>query len=882
MKKELAKTYAPTDVEDKWYSFWEEQGYFKPSRDPEAEMFSIVMPPPNVTGRLHMGHAMDNTMQDILIRFKRLQGYNTMWLPGTDHAGIATQAKVEKQLNEEGISKHDLGRDRFVDRCWAWKEEYGDTITKQIRKLGASCDWSQERFTMDETCSRAVREAFVALYEKDLIYQGNYIINWCPHCHTTISDIEVEHKENNGELYYLNYPYAEGEGYITIATTRPETMFGDVAVAVHPEDERYKDLVGKELILPIIERRIPVVADEYVDREFGTGAVKITPSHDVNDFEMGQRHNLPQEVIMDEDGIMTEGAGPYEGLDRFECRKQLLADLEGTPYLNHVEPYQNAVGHCYRCDTIIEPRVSKQWFVRMKPLVEPALEAVHTGEIKFVPERFTKIFVSWLENIRDWCISRQLWWGHRIPVWYCDECGEVICTREDPTVCPSCGSNHLHQDDDVLDTWFSSGLWPFETFGWPDDTPDLRMFYPTSVLVTGRDIIFFWVARMVFDAYEFTGKKPFDDVLIHGLVLDDKGRKMSKSLGNGIDPLEEIERFGADALRMTLVTGTTPGNDTRYRQEKIEASRNFTNKLWNAARFVLMNLDDIDDEVSSPALNHLHDRWIVSRFQRVAEHTTDALNKYELGEAARSVSDFIWDEFCDWYIELAKPRLYGRHGDAAQTEARCTAAWVLRETCVLLHPIMPFITEELWQHLPHELDSIMQSEWPKSVDEYIDVKAENDMAVIMDTIKAVRSLRHDMGVPMGKKSPIVLIAQNNKRKMLLHDHEEDFFQLAFASEMIVEESPFEYNEQAVSTVEHGIQVILPLKGLVDVQAEITRLEKEAARVQNEITRAEKKLSNSGFVSKAPAEVVEKEKRKINEYRLDAETISERIKMLKEL
>lgn len=882
MKKELAKTYSPTDVENKWYPFWEEQGYFKPSRNSEEKTFSIVMPPPNVTGRLHMGHAMDNTMQDILVRFKRLQGYNTMWLPGTDHAGIATQAKVEKQLREEGLSKHDLGREKFIDRCWAWKEEYGSTITSQIRKLGASCDWTQERFTMDEICSRAVREAFVSLYEKNLIYQGNYIVNWCPHCHTTISDIEVEHKENNGELYYLNYPYADGDGYVTIATTRPETMFGDVAVAVHPEDERYKDIIGQELILPIIERRIPVVADEYVDKDFGTGAVKITPSHDVNDFEMGQRHNLPQEVIMDENGVMTEGAGPYEGLDRFECRKQLIADLQGSPYFNRAEPYQNAIGHCYRCDTVIEPRVSKQWFVRMKPLVIPALEAVHTGEIKFVPERFTKIFVSWLENIRDWCISRQLWWGHRIPVWHCEDCGEVICKREDPSTCPTCASNRLKQDDDVLDTWFSSGLWPFETFGWPDETPDLNMFYPTSVLVTGRDIIFFWVARMVFDAYEFTEKKPFSDVLIHGLVLDDKGRKMSKSLGNGIDPLDEIGRYGADALRMTLVTGTTPGNDTRYRQEKIEASRNFTNKLWNAARFVLMNLDEGDGDVAKPALNHLHDRWIVSRFQHVAAHATEALDNYELGEAAKSITDFIWDEFCDWYIELAKPRLYGRHGDVAQNEARQTAAWVLRETCILLHPIMPFITEEIWQHLPHNLESIMQAEWPKLEKSYVDQNAENDMVIIMDTIRAVRSLRHDMNVPMGKKSPIVLVAQNAERKDLLKGHEDDFYQLAFASDIIVEQIPFDYNEQAVSTVEHGIQVILPLKSLVDVDAELSRLEKEATRIQNEIMRAEKKLSNPGFVSKAPKEVVEKEKEKIDEYRIDAETIADRISMLKEL
>ncbi len=880
MKRELTKAYQPAEVEKKWYDFWEKNGYFKPSRDPEAPMFSIVMPPPNVTGRLHMGHAMDDTMQDILIRFKRLQGYNTLWLPGTDHAGIATQAKVEKKIRDEGLSKDELGREAFVEKCYQWKEEYGNTITEQVRKLGASCDWSMERFTMDDMCSRAVRESFVALYEKDLIYQGNYIINWCPHCHTTISDIEVDHKDNQGELYYLNYPLIDEEGHITIATTRPETIFGDVAVAVHPDDERYKDLIGKSVRLPVIDRVIPIIADEYVEKDFGTGAVKITPSHDVNDFQVGMRHQLEQVVVIDESGIMTAGAGPYEGLDRFECRKNLIQDLTGTPYLNRREPHMNSVGHCYRCDTVIEPRISKQWFVRMAPLVKPALEAVHKGDIRFVPERFTKIFVSWLENIRDWCISRQLWWGHRIPVWYCDDCGKISCEREDPTVCPECGSTHIHQDEDVLDTWFSSGLWPFETFGWPDETEDLDMFYPTSVLVTGRDIIFFWVARMVFDAYEFTDKKPFDDVLIHGLVLDELGRKMSKSLGNGIDPLDEIARYGADALRMTLITGTTPGNDTRYRQEKIEASRNFTNKFWNAARFVLMNLSDDEAVVSVPNSSHLHDRWIMSRFARTAQHVTDSLEKYELGEAARSITNFIWDEYCDWYIELAKPRLYGRDGDEAQKEARQTAAWVLEKTCVLLHPIMPFIIEEIWQALPHEGSSVMVSEWPKA-NALFDDDAERDMMVVMEVIKAVRSLRHDMNVPMGKKSALMIVAPTEREADLMRKNKDALEQLAFASELHLSLEDVEVT-QAVSAVVHGLQVILPLKDLVDIAAEVTRLQKEKVNIQNEMKRAQGKLSNQGFLSKAPEDVIQKEKEKIEHHTIDLETVEKRLNMLEQL
>ena len=715
----LEKNYDSSKVENRWYEFWEQNHLFAPSDDESKPAFSIVMPPPNVTGKLHMGHAMDETMQDILVRYKRLKGFSTLWVPGTDHAGIATQAKVENMLRDQGIMREEIGREAFLEHCWDWKNQYGNTITKQIRKLGASCDWERERFTMDEGCSKAVREAFVSLYEQGLIYQGNYIVNWCPHCQTTISDIEVEHEENQGALYYLNYPLEDGSGHLTIATTRPETMFGDTAVAVHPEDERFKDYIGKNVILPIINKAIPVIADDYVEREFGTGCVKITPSHDVNDFEMGQRHNLPHVVVMDDHGVMNENAGKYEGMERFECRKQVIEDLKGTEYFDHEEAYTNAVGHCYRCHTVIEPRVSKQWFVRMEPLAKPALQAVLDKEIEFVPDRFEKIYVGWLENIRDWCISRQLWWGHRIPVWYCQDCGEVICTREDPTVCPKCGSKHLEQDPDVLDTWFSSGLWPFEVMGWPDnDAKDLAKFYPTDVLVTGRDIIFFWVARMIFDALKMTDKRPFKDVLIHGLVLDQYGRKMSKSLGNGIDPLEEIEKYGADALRLTLITGVTPGNDVRYRSEKIEASRNFTNKLWNAARFVLMNLEDFDQTlgVSAPQSDDLIDQWIITRFYQIADKMSGELDRYDYGEAAKTIKDFIWNEFCDWYIELIKPRLYGKISEESKKSAQAVAVWVLRETCVLLHPIMPFITEEIWQHLPHDGESIIVTNWPENTD----------------------------------------------------------------------------------------------------------------------------------------------------------------------
>lgn len=881
----LEKNYDSSKVENRWYEFWEKNHLFAPTDDDTKPSFSIVIPPPNVTGKLHMGHAMDETMQDILVRYKRLKGYNTLWVPGTDHAGIATQAKVENMLRDKGIEREAIGREAFIEHCWDWKKQYGNTITQQIRKLGASCDWERERFTMDEGCSKAVREAFVSLYEQGLIYQGNYIVNWCPHCQTTISDIEVEHEENQGKLYYLNYPLEDGTGKLTIATTRPETMFGDTAVAVHPEDERFKDFIGKNVILPIVNKAIPVIADEYVEREFGTGCVKITPSHDVNDFEMGQRHNLPHVVVIDQYGKMNENAGKYNGMDRFECRKQVIEDLKGTEYFDHEEDYTNAVGHCYRCHTAIEPRVSKQWFVRMEPLAKPALEAVKNGDIRFVPERFEKIYISWLENIRDWCISRQLWWGHRIPVWYCQDCGEVICTREDPTVCPKCGSKHLEQDPDVLDTWFSSGLWPFEVMGWPDlDAKDLARFYPTDVLVTGRDIIFFWVARMIFDAFKMTNQRPFKDVLIHGLVLDQHGQKMSKSKGNGIDPLEEIEKFGADALRMTLITGVTPGNDVRYRAEKIEASRNFTNKLWNAARFVLMNLEGFDGKLGAqpPVTNDVIDQWILTRFYEIADKMSVELDRYDYGEAAKTIKDFIWNEFCDWYIELIKPRLYGRITEESKKEAQETAAWVLRETCVLLHPIMPFITEEIWQHLPHEGESIIITTWPENTANIHYQDSYDKMVFLMDLVKGIRSMRHDMGIPTGKKSALQIHCHDDAQKMVIENYDVQLKTLAYADNIAILNDVSEAEKQSVSTVVHGAEVILPLKGVLDIADELARLDKEIARLHSEVARAEKKLANPGFVGKAPAAVVEAEKEKVVNYKLDLETVQKRHEFLTSL
>ena len=874
--KNLSKVYEPAAVEEKWYKFWEDNKFFQGKIEKGKEAFSIVMPPPNVTGMLHMGHAMDNTMQDILTRYKRMQGYNTLWIPGTDHAGIATQAKVEAQIKKEGTDRYQLGREKFLERVWAWKEQYGNTITTQLRKLGSSCDWDRERFTMDEGCSKAVREAFVRLYKKGLIYQGNYIVNWCPHCHTTISDIEVEHVEQEGKLYHFRYPIEGSDEYIQIATTRPETMFGDTAVAVHPEDERYKHLIGKFAVLPVIGRKIPIIADEYVEREFGTGAVKITPSHDVNDFEVGKRHNLPEVVVIDKNGKMNENAGPYEGMDRYECREKLIKDFEASGVLVKVDDHTNSVGHCYRCNTVIEPLVSKQWFVKMKPLAEPAMQAAIKGDVRFVPERFTKIYLGWLENIRDWCISRQLWWGHRIPVWYCQDCGEVICETTDPTVCPKCGSHNLQQDPDVLDTWFSSGLWPFSTMGWPEQTPEMETFYPTSVLVTGRDIIFFWVARMLFDALEFTGEVPFKDVLIHGLVLDSQGRKMSKSLGNGVDPLQVIEEVGADSLRFMLITGNTPGNDLRYRTERLEAARNFANKLWNAARFSLMNLEDYTAESSIDPEYQVADKWIMSRFSAVSREVTDLMDRYELGEAARVIYEFAWNELCDWYIEIVKPRLYGKETPESRYGAQKTLAEIMTSTMELLHPFMPFITEEIWQHLPHEGETIMLSSWPFKDESQIDLKINEQMNLTIEVIRSIRNLRSEMNIPLGKKIEVIINANSKENYAYLNDTLSYITGLASIEKMELKEQLSEKPAQAVTAVVHGIEIYLPLKGLVDIDKEIARLEKELAKMESEIKRIEGKLANEGFVAKAPAEVIEKEKEKMAKYQASKEALLVRL------
>ncbi len=874
--KNLSKVYEPAAVEEKWYKFWEDNKFFQGKIEKGKEAFSIVMPPPNVTGMLHMGHAMDNTMQDILTRYKRMQGYNTLWIPGTDHAGIATQAKVEAQIKKEGTDRYQLGREKFLERVWAWKEQYGNTITTQLRKLGSSCDWDRERFTMDEGCSKAVREAFVRLYKKGLIYQGNYIVNWCPHCHTTISDIEVEHVEQEGKLYHFRYPIEGSDEYIQIATTRPETMFGDTAVAVHPEDERYQHLIGKFAVLPVIGRKIPIIADEYVEREFGTGAVKITPSHDVNDFEVGKRHNLPEVVVIDKNGKMNENAGPYEGMDRYECREKLIKDFEASGVLVKVDDHTNSVGHCYRCNTVIEPLVSKQWFVKMKPLAEPAMQAAIKGDVRFVPERFTKIYLGWLENIRDWCISRQLWWGHRIPVWYCQDCGEVICETTDPTVCPKCGSHNLQQDPDVLDTWFSSGLWPFSTMGWPEKTPEMETFYPTSVLVTGRDIIFFWVARMLFDALEFTGEVPFKDVLIHGLVLDSQGRKMSKSLGNGVDPLQVIEEVGADSLRFMLITGNTPGNDLRYRTERLEAARNFANKLWNAARFSLMNLEDYTAESSIDPEYQVADKWIMSRFSAVSREVTDLMDRYELGEAARVIYEFAWNELCDWYIEIVKPRLYGKEIPESRYGAQKTLAEIMTSTMELLHPFMPFITEEIWQHLPHEGETIMLSSWPIKDESQIDLKINEQMNLTIEVIRSIRNLRSEMNIPLGKKIEVIINANSKENYAYLNDTLSYITGLASIEKMELKEQLSEKPAQAVTAVVHGIEIYLPLKGLVDIDKEIARLEKELAKMESEIKRIEGKLANKGFVAKAPAEVIEKEKEKMAKYQASKEALLVRL------
>ena len=879
-EKNLSSVYDPKGVEEKWYAAWEKEGCFHAETDEQKDAFSIVIPPPNVTGQLHMGHALDNTLQDILIRWHRMRGDDTLWMPGTDHAGIATQIKVEEMLKkEEGKSRYDLGRDAFIERVWEWKKQYGDRITRQLRSLGASCDWERERFTMDEGCSQAVREVFVSLYEKGLIYQGHRITNWCVRCHTALSDIEVEHEEKEGHLYHLRYE-VEGEAgrYVIIATTRPETMLGDTAVAVHPDDARYKDLIGKTLVLPVVDRRIPLLADDYVDPSFGTGAVKITPAHDPNDFEMGQRHNLEQVVVIGPEGKMTEEAGKYAGQDRYECRKALLADLEAMGVLVKVESHPHAVGHCQRCGTVVEPLVSKQWFVKMEPLAKPAMEVVRNGQVQFVPERFSRTYLNWLENIRDWCISRQIWWGHRIPAWYCESCGKTIVSREDLTVCPHCGGA-VEQDPDVLDTWFSSALWPFSTMGWPENTAELRQFYPTSVLVTGYDIIFFWVARMIMMGLEFKQEIPFRHVFIHGLVRDSQGRKMSKSLGNGIDPLEVVEKYGADTLRFMLITGNTPGNDMRFYWERVEASRNFANKIWNASRFVLMNLEGFTGQAPQAEQLTLADRWILSRYDNVAKAVSDNLGRFELGEAARLVYEFLWGEYCDWYIEMAKPRLYNKEEAAQRAVAQYVLWEVLEGTMRLLHPFMPFITEEIWQHLPHEGSSIMKASWPSAQAERNDAAAEAQMNLIMEAVKGIRNMRAEMNVPPGRRSEVILQAGSEDVRSVLQQNEGYFRQLAAAEPVTLPAVGAEKPENAMATVVAGLEVYLPLKGLIDVEKETARLSKEREALTKELARITGKLGNEGFMAKAPAAVVEKERAKAQECEEKLGAIRERMDYL---
>lgn len=878
----IPKVYDPASVEKKWYEFWEKNRYFHAEPEPGKKPFSIVIPPPNITGKLHMGHALDNTLQDILIRWHRMMGDNTLWMPGYDHAGLATQIKVEEVLKkEEGKTRFDLGREEFVKRVWAWKEEYGDRIINQLKCLGISCDWERKRFTMDEGCSRAVRETFVSLFEKGLIYKGTRITNWCVNCHTALSDIEVEHEDTPGHLWYVRYPVVgEEDTYLTIATTRPETIPGDTAVAVNPEDERYAKLIGKTLRLPVLNREIPVIADSYVDTKFGTGAVKITPSHDPNDYEMGLRHNLPEIVVIGKDGVMTEDAGPFAGLERYECRKQIVARLKEEGYLVKIEEHSHAVGHCQRCHNIVEPLVSTQWFVKMQPLVKAAVDCVTDGRTQFVPERFTKNYTGWMENIHDWCISRQIWWGHRIPVWYCDDCGEMSASRTDLEKCPKCGSTHIHQDEDALDTWFSSALWPFSTMGWPDNTELLKQFYPTSVLVTGYDIIFFWVARMLIMGMEFMKEIPFEKVFIHGLVRDSQGRKMSKSLGNGIDPLEVIEKYGADTLRFMLITGNTPGNDMRFYWERVEGTRNFANKIWNASRFALMNMEGYDKDAELAPYT-LADKWILSRLQDTVKDVTGLLERFELGEAGRAIYDFIWSEVCDWYIEIAKPRLYNKEAAAERATAQHVLATVLVSAMKLLHPYMPFITEEIYQCLPHEAESIMISKWPVADESLIDPEAERGMNAIMDSIKAIRNMRAEVNANPGKKIPAIMLVSEDLREVVAHN--DSYIKLLGGIDNL-ELRPLngEKPENAMAAVVTGIEVYLPLAGLIDVEKETQRLSKELAAMEKDLQRAGGKLNNAGFLAKAPEDVIAKERAKYEELSGKIEAVKKRMAYLAEL
>lgn len=880
--KELAKSYDPKQVEDRLYNTWVDNGYFTPEVDPSKEPYTIVIPPPNITGQLHMGHALDNTLQDVLIRWRRMQGYSTLWLPGTDHASIATEAKIVEALAKDGISKYDLGREKFLEKAWEWKALYGGRILTQLKKLGSSCDWSRERFTLDEGCSKAVEDVFVKYYEKGLIYRGERIINWCPTCMTSISDIETIYENKQGHFWHIKYPVKDSNEYLEIATTRPETMLGDTAVAVNPKDERYMHLIGKTLILPLMNKEIPVIADDYVDLEFGTGAVKITPAHDPNDFEVGMRHSLPMPRVLNDDGTVNELGGKYQGLDRFEARKAIIKDLEEQNLLVKTKDHEHNVGHCQRCSTIIEPILSKQWFVKMKSLAEPALKVVRDEEIKFVPERFSKIYFNWMENIQDWCISRQLWWGHRIPAYYCVHCDDVIVSKDKPTKCSKCGGT-LKQDEDTLDTWFSSALWPFSTLGWPEDTEDLKYFYPTSVLVTGYDIIFFWVARMIFSAMENMNEIPFKHVFIHGMVRDAEGRKMSKSLGNGIDPMDIIDQYGADALRFNLIIGNSPGNDMRLILEKVEACSNFANKIWNASRFLMMNLDSIAvleaDRAAYEQNLTTADRWILSRYNTIVKEVTENLEKFEMGVAAQKLYDFMWSEFCDWYIELVKPRLYS-DDHISKLTAQITLVDVLTGTMQLLHPMMPFITEEIYQCLPGAEKSIVISKWPVYDENRYNPEQESNMEIVMDAIKSIRNIRAEMNVVPSRKAKVLIIATDEKVKKAIEAGSLYFERLASASEVHMLNDKTQIPEGAVPVVIAGAEIFLPLEELVDMEKEKERLSKEKDNLEKELQRVRGKLNNQGFVAKAPQSVIEEEKAKEAKYQEMFDKVMERLNSMK--
>lgn len=884
MNKELAKTYDPKDIEERLYQKWLDHKYFHAEVDKSKKPFTIVIPPPNITGQLHMGHALDNTLQDILIRFKKMQGYNTLWQPGTDHASIATEVKIIEQLKKEGIDKEDLGREGFLERAWQWKEEYGGRIISQLKKLGSACDWDRERFTMDEGCSNAVNEVFVRLYEKGYIYKGSKIINWCPVCQTSISDAEVEHEEQGGHFWHINYPIVGQDGFVEIATTRPETMLGDTAVAVHPEDERYKHLIGKKVLLPLVNREIPVVADSYVDKEFGTGVVKITPAHDPNDFEVGKRHNLPEINIMNDDATINENGGKYAGMDRYEARRLIVKELEEMGLLVKVEDHVHNVGTHDRCNTTVEPLIKQQWFVKMDELIKPAIEAVKTGDIEFVPERFNKVYFNWAENIRDWCISRQLWWGHRIPAYYCDQCGEVTVAKDEPKACSHCGHTHLKQDEDTLDTWFSSALWPFSTLGWPEKTSELEYFYPTDVLVTGYDIIFFWVLRMVFSGFEYMGKKPFSKVLIHGLVRDAQGRKMSKSLGNGIDPLEVIDKYGADALRFTLVTGNAPGNDMRFYWERVEASRNFANKVWNASRFIMMNLEKatIDDTIDESLLT-IADQWILSKANTLVKEATENMENFELGIAVQKINDFIWEEFCDWYIEMVKPRLYSET-DKTKEAALWTLKHVLITSLKLLHPFMPFVTEEIFCTLQEmsgqkEADSIMISSWPTYNPAYEYPAEKEAVELIKEAVKGIRNVRSEMNVPPSRKANVIVVSEDDKIRRIFTESKVFFATLGYANEVEIQKDKIGISEDAVSTVIPGAVIYIPFADLVDIEKEIERLNKEKARLEGELKRVNGMLANENFVKKAPESKIAEEKAKLEKYTAMMEQVTQRLEQL---